>query len=85
MCNRAVSHVKCLVTQAPVLKYFDSTKGVTFQCDASEKSLRAVIIQDEQPIAYASHAVTDAETRNAQIEKELLAVVYGLETFHTCT
>lgn len=83
--DRAVSQVKSLVTQAPVLQYFDSTKGVTLQCDASDKGLGAVIMQNDQPIAYASRALTDAETRYAQIEKELLAVVYGLEKFHTYT
>ena len=32
---------------------------------------------------YANRALTDPETRYAQIEKELLAVVYGLEKFNT--
>ena len=83
--DSAVQQVKRLVTNAPVLKYFDSTKGVTLQCDASDKGLGAVLMQDDHPIAYASRALTDPETRYAQIEKELLAVVYGLETFHTYT
>ena len=42
-------------------------------------------MQNDQSIAYASRALTDAETHYAQIEKELLAVVYGLEKFHTYT
>ena len=83
--DSAVQQVKRLVTNAPVLKYFDSTKGVTQQCDASDKGLGAVLMQDDHPIAYASRAPTDPETRYAQIEKELLAVVYGLEKFHTYT
>ena len=36
------------------------------------------------PIA-ASRALTDVESRYAQIEKELLAVVFGLERFHLYT
>ena len=39
--DSAVQQVKRLVTNAPVLKYFDSTKGVTLQCDASDKGLGA--------------------------------------------
>ena len=81
----AVRQVKLLVTKAPVLKFFDSTESLTLQCDASDKGLRAVLLQKGQPIAYASRALTDAESRYAQKEKELLAVVYGLERFHTYT
>ena len=81
----AVRQVKLLVSNAPVLKYFDSTESLTLQCDESDKGLGAVLLQKGQPIAYASRALTDAETRYAQIEKELLAVVYGLEKFHTYT
>ena len=83
--DSAVQQVKRLVTNAPVFKYFDSTKGVTQQCESSDKGLGAVLMQDDHPIAYASRAPTDPETRYAQIEKELLAVVYGLEKFHTYT
>ena len=73
--------MKRLVTNAPVLKYFDTTKGVTLQCDASDKGLGTGLMQDDHPIAYASRALTDPETRYAQIEKKLLVVVYGLEKF----
>ena len=67
------------------LNIFESTKGVTLQYDASDKGLGAVLLQDGHPIAYASRAQTDPETRYAQIEKELLAVDFGLEKFHTYT
>ena len=36
------------------LKYYDRNKPVTLQCDASLKGLRACIIQDGRPIAFAS-------------------------------
>ena len=65
------------------LRYYDWTKPVTFQCDASLKGLGACIIQDGQPIAFASKSLTDTETRYANIERELLAIIYGCEKFHT--
>ena len=73
--------MKLVVTNAPVLKYFDSTVSLTLQCDASVKGLGAVLLQKGEPISYASRALT--ESVYAQIEKELLAFVYGLERFHT--
>ena len=47
------------------------------------KGLGACIIQDSQPIAFASKSLIDTETCYANIERELLAIVYGCEKFHT--
>ena len=77
--------IKNLVKDAPCLKYFDSTKPLAIQCDASEKGLGAALLQNGLPICYASRALTDVETRYAQIEKELLAIVFALERFHQYT
>jgi hypothetical protein len=78
----AVDELKRLVTQAPVLAFYDVTKPVKLAVDSSQYGLGAVLLQDEKPVAYASRSLTECETRYAQIEKELLAVVFGLEHFH---
>ena len=74
--------IKQLVSQAPVLQYYDVDKPVTIQCDASGKGLGAVLLQDNKPVCYASRALTDIETRYAPIETEMLAVVFACRKFH---
>ena len=83
--ERAFRDVKGLITKTPVLAYYNPTKALTLQCDASQTGLGAAILQDTQPVAYASRALTDTETRYAQIEKEALAVAWGLEHFRQYT
>ena len=69
------------ITQAPVLAFFDPEKEVTIQCDASQDGLGAVLTQEGKPIHYASRAMTKAEKNYAQVEKELLAIVFACERF----
>ncbi|CAL8130302.1 unnamed protein product [Orchesella dallaii] len=70
-----------LATAAPVLAYYDMKKSVTIQCDASEKGLGAVLLQEGKPVVFASRALTQTEQRYAQIEKEMLAIVYACTRF----
>jgi hypothetical protein len=64
-----------------VLRYFDASKQAVIQCDASAGGLGAVLLQEDQPVAYASRALTDAESRYSVCEKELLAICYAVERF----
>ena len=77
----AFNTVKKYLTESPVLKYYNVNEEVTIQCDASETGLGAVLMQNGQPICYVSRALTDTETRYAQIEKELLAIVWSCHKF----
>ena len=79
--EKSWKQVKQLITREPVLKYFDPSKEVTLQCDASESGLGAVILQEGKPIAFSSKALTSTERNYAQIEKELLSIVHGCIRF----
>lgn len=74
-----------LVTEASVLSYYNPSSDLAIQCDASQKGLGAALLQDQKPVVYTSHALTETETRYAQIEKEMLAIVYALEKFNQFT
>ena len=80
----AFQQMKDLLTQepGPVLTYFDHTKEVKLQVDASKYGLGAVLLQGEKPVAYASKTLNETEENYAQIEKELYAVLFGCKRFH---
>ena len=79
--DKCVEEIKEMLSTTPVLKYFDAEKETVLQCDASEQGLGACLLQEGHPIVYASRALTSAERNYAQIEKELLAIVFGVERF----
>ena len=75
----AFNRVKNLIAQSPVLEYFDPTKEVTLQTHASQNAVREVVLQNGKPVAYASRLLTESQTKYAQIEKELFAIVAGCD------
>ena len=77
----ALQSIKEAVSDTPVLRYYDLAEEVTIQCDASSFGLGAALLQKGQPVAFASRSLSQAETRYAQIEKELLAIVFACEHF----
>lgn len=85
--ERAFSEIKEILTSepGPVLTFFNVKEPVTVSCDASQCGLGSVLLQNGRPIAYASRSMTPAETRYAQIEKELLSILFALERFHQYT
>ena len=81
--QKAFDEVKKLICEATTLRYFDPNKDTVVNVDASSRGLGAVLLQDDQPVAFASKSLSETERRYANIEREMLAVVFGCERFHT--
>jgi len=81
--SKAFEKVKSLICTTTTLAYYDRNEPVVLHVDASIKGLGAVLFKNNKPIAFASKALTPAETRYANIEGVLLAVVYGCEKFRS--
>ena len=72
---------KYIYTPPSALHYYNVADAVTLQCDSSDFGLGATLLQCGQPVAFASRALSSVEQRYAQIEKEMLSIVFGCERF----
>ena len=66
----AFEQVKQSIVSDTTLRYFNPSLPVTIQVDASQVGLGAALLQNNKPVAFASKALTDAECRYANIERE---------------
>ena len=85
--EEAFKKAKDLLGSPRVLAHFDPSRKLVLSCDASPFGLGAVLSQvmedgAERPISYASRSLTDAEKRYSQLDKEALAVIFGVNKFH---
>ena len=71
-----VIQVRQILSQPPVLKFFDPKVTPVLQCDTSMNGLGACLLQNNQPVAYASRSLTQTGIHYAHIEKEMLAIVF---------
>lgn len=79
--EKAFLNIKNIIADATKLKYFDPKKPITIQADASSFALGCAILQEDQPVAYASKMLTSTQKNYAQIEKEMLAIVFACQRF----
>ena len=86
--QNAFDSLKSEISESSLLNYYKPDQPVYLECDASLRSLGAALLQYDdndqlQPIAYASKSLTPTEQRYACIKRELLAIVFGIQLFHT--
>ncbi len=79
--EKQLNELKSRITKVPVLRYYSLKEPITVPVDASSRGLGAALLQGGNPVAYASKALTPAETGYAQIEKETLAIVLAMDKF----
>ena len=82
--DEAFSHLKSVLTQAPVLTYPDfsaTAPPFVLQTDASAVGLGAVLEQGGHVIAYASRTLTKSESNYSVIQKECLAIIFDMKQF----
>ena len=78
----AFSRTKEEISKNMTLPYFNPKSATTLQTDASKKGLGAVILQDSRPVMLASWALTGAKKNYQNLERECLAMIWGMEKFH---
>ena len=83
----AFEEVKKQLTSEELLVHFDPSKELLLSCDAFPYSIGAVLshrIEDgsDQSIAFASRSLSKAEKGYAHLNKEGLAIVFGVKKFH---
>ena len=84
---RAFKEAKQVLTSMPVLTHYNQASPVRLATDASAYGVGAVLSHvgpegEERPIAFASRMLTATEARYAQIEREALGIVFGVQKFH---
>ena len=83
----AFQQLKAVITQDPILKVPDFNEPFVLQTDASGVGAGAALLQEYDgikfPVAYSSKKFSKAEKAYSVIERECLALVWGLQKFQT--
>ncbi|XP_039543047.1 uncharacterized protein K02A2.6-like [Pimephales promelas] len=86
--QEAFKDSKSLLKSAEVLVHYSSDSELVLACDASPYGVGAVLSQRrkgesmEKPLGFMSRTLTSAEKRYSQLDKEGLAVIFGIQRFH---
>ena len=82
----AFESAKQQLVSPPLLIHFNPEKPLVLSCDASPYGISAVLSHavdgSEQPVAFASKTLAKAEQNYLQLDKEALAIIFGIKRFH---
>ena len=86
-CDKAFELAKQQLSSSQLLTHYDPSLPIHMAADASAYGIGAVISHTladgtERPIAFASRTLSSSEKNYAQLEKEALALVFGVKKFH---
>ena len=86
--QEAFYSVKTVLGSQQVLAHYDLSLPLSMAADASAYGVGAVISQQcqdssERPVAFASRTLTPSDCNYSQLEKEALALTFGIKRFDT--
>ena len=76
--DEAFQHLKSAMMQAPVLTLPDFSKLFIVEADASGSGLGAVLMQENQPIAFFNKAISGRALGRSTYKKDLMAVLHAV-------
>ena len=86
--QRSFESLKSYMVSSPILRLPELQKVFILRTDASNTGIGAVLLQESEgvafPVAYASKKLLPRETRYSVIERECLALVWGIRKFQMC-
>ena len=84
--EKAYQTIKSYLTSEPILRLPNPAKTYFLRTDASNNGIGAVLMQRHEeklfPVCYASKKLSRAECNYSTIEKECLAIVWGIKRFY---
>lgn len=82
-CQQAFDEAKAMLAKNVFLQYPDHNQSFHVYCDASDRQLGAVIMQNDKPVAYYSRKLNAAQQNYTVGEKEILSIVETLKEYHS--
>jgi len=83
--DKAFQELKKRIRTPPILRLPDVTRPFIVQTDASHVGIGAVLLQEdatgERPVAFASRKLQPRESNYSTIERECLAIIWGVTKF----